>query len=98
MAKRKADSQASATGSNGTAVTKKIKHDAATPKQAEARKNLLVESDSSGDDSDSGGAPLDAGFKVNEEYAKRFEYNKKREELARRMFILSSFGKLSPSD
>jgi hypothetical protein len=33
-------------------------------------------------DSDDGGAPLD--LKVNEEFAKRFEHNKKREEKQRR--------------
>ncbi|OAQ68013.1 ribosome biogenesis protein Kri1 [Pochonia chlamydosporia 170] len=42
------------------------------------KRNLLDDSDS---DSDDGGAQLGkADFKVNEEYARRFEYNKKREE------------------
>lgn len=40
-------------------------------------------SESSSSDSESGGADLDTSFKVNEEYAKRFEHNKKREELAK---------------
>lgn len=85
MGKRKAESQGAATGANGT---KKIKQEIIKHPQAEARKNLLVDSDSSGDEeSDSGGAPLDTEFKVNEEYAKRFEYNKKREELSRRKFF-----------
>lgn len=85
MGKRKAESQGAATGANGT---KKIKQEIVKHPQAEARKNLLVDSDSSGDEeSDSGGAPLDTEFKVNEEYAKRFEYNKKREELSRRKFF-----------
>ncbi|PHH84512.1 hypothetical protein CDD83_1826 [Cordyceps sp. RAO-2017] len=44
-----------------------------------ARLNLL-DSDS---DSDGGAAIADPGFKVNEEYARRFEHNKKREELQR---------------
>lgn len=43
-----------------------------------SKRNLLDDSDS---DSDNGGARVaDAGFKVNEEYARRFEHNKKREE------------------
>ncbi|KAJ9608009.1 Kinetochore protein Spc24 [Cladophialophora chaetospira] len=43
----------------------------------------LLSSDSS--DSEDGGADIasNAGLKVNEEYARRFEHNKKREELAR---------------
>ena len=49
--------------------------------------NLLVSSDSessSEDESEGGGALLeDESFKINEEYAKRFEHNKKREELHR---------------
>ncbi|PNY27052.1 Protein KRI1, partial [Tolypocladium capitatum] len=40
-----------------------------------AKRNLLEDSDSDAD----GGAKVD-GFKVNEEYARRFEHNKKREE------------------
>jgi hypothetical protein len=47
-----------------------------------AKRKLLDDSDSESDD---GGAPLGDGgsFKVNEEYARRFEYNKKREERQR---------------
>lgn len=46
------------------------------------KRKLLNDSDS---DSDDGGAALeDNTFKVNEEYARRFEYNKKREERQRR--------------
>ncbi|KKZ58463.1 ATP-dependent Clp protease, protease subunit [[Emmonsia] crescens] len=52
---------------------------------AKKQKKLLMDDDSSDDSSDDGGALLDNGekfgFKINEEYAKRFEYNKKREEL-----------------
>lgn len=40
------------------------------------KRKLLDDSDSESD----GGAPVDASFKVNEEYARRFEHNKKREE------------------
>lgn len=46
-----------------------------------AKELLSDASDSSSSDSESGGADLDTSFKVNEEYAKRFEHNKKREEL-----------------
>ncbi|GAB0133305.1 hypothetical protein EsDP_00001717 [Epichloe bromicola] len=45
-----------------------------------SKRNLLDDSGSDSD-SDDGGAQLDSsGFKVNEEYARRFEHNKKREE------------------
>ncbi|KAF4471658.1 hypothetical protein FALBO_1437 [Fusarium albosuccineum] len=53
----------------------------ATEDSQGARRNLLDESDSESDD---GGAALAApGFKVNEEFARRFEHNKKREERQR---------------
>lgn len=46
----------------------------------------LLSSDSS--DSEDGGAQLqDGGLKVNEQYARKFEYNKKREEKHRRKHI-----------
>ncbi|PQE12966.1 ribosome biogenesis Kri1 protein [Rutstroemia sp. NJR-2017a BBW] len=77
MAKRKADSQGAAAPTKGA---KKAKQDA--PVQVVKSKNLLDDSDGSEDES-VGGAPLESGFKVNEEYAKRFEHNKKREELHR---------------
>jgi hypothetical protein len=81
MGKRKAESQIASIKDTGA---KKAKHGTSDQPKAEARQNLL-DSESSGDDeSDSGGVPLDAEFKVNEEYVRRFEYNKKREELARR--------------
>jgi protein KRI1 len=48
----------------------------------------LLDDDSSDSGDDAGGVSLgkspEAGFKVNAEYAKRFEYNKKREEVAKR--------------
>jgi protein KRI1 len=64
-------STASTTGANSIAV--------------EPRKKLFDDSDnnSSEDDQDDGGAALTGGLKVNEEFAKRFEHNKKREELHR---------------
>lgn len=48
-----------------------------------SKRNLLDDSDS---DSDDGGATVGDAFKVNEEYARRFEYNKKREEKQRREY------------
>jgi protein KRI1 len=51
----------------------------------------LMEHDSDSDSGDEAGGVLlgkqspDAGFKINEDYARRFEHNKKREEVARRM-------------
>lgn len=51
------------------------------------QKKVLWDDDSSDED---GGVSLnvdkDGEFKINEDYAKRFEYNKKREELARCMY------------
>lgn len=56
------------------------------PPLKKARK--LLEDDSSGDSGDeSGGISLgrpdeqENGFKINEEFARRFEHNKKREEM-----------------
>lgn len=52
--------------------------------KAPKKVNLLDDSDS---DSEDGGADIAAPtLKVNEEYAKRFEHNKKREEMHRRRF------------
>ena len=57
-------------------------------KEPAAKKSLFEDSSasSSEDDQDDGGATLDssaAGLKINAEYARRFEHNKKREELHR---------------
>lgn len=46
-------------------------------------KELLNDSASESSDSEQGGASIEPSFKVNQEFAKRFEYNKKREELAK---------------
>lgn len=55
------------------------------PDAKSAKRKLLDDSDSDSE-SDNGGAPVaaDSSFKVNEEYARRFEHNKKREERQRR--------------
>lgn len=52
----------------------------------------LLDDDGSSDSGDSAGGvsiadPGDAGFKINEEYARRFEHNKKREEVQKRMYL-----------
>ena len=82
--KRKANSD-KPSGANSIEVAQKRAKQDDAPAQATARKNLLVDSDS---DSEAEVAPVDTGFKVNEEFAKRFEYNKKREELSRRKLSL----------
>jgi protein KRI1 len=46
---------------------------------------LLDNTDDEGSDSEDGGVPLEA-LKINEEYASRFEHNKKRAERQRRMY------------
>jgi protein KRI1 len=84
MSKRKADESG---GISSSKDSKKVKHDPSKSTELKKKANLLVDSDSessSGDKSDFGGAPLEEqSFKINEEYAKRFEHNKKREELHR---------------
>ncbi|KAB8296811.1 hypothetical protein EYC80_002228 [Monilinia laxa] len=80
MAKRKAESQDQLATKNGT---KKIKQEPSVTVKVEKSKMMLDDSDSSSEDDSVGGAPLESGFKVNQEYAKRFEHNKKREELQR---------------
>jgi hypothetical protein len=53
---------------------------------ASASKKNLFEDASSDDDHDDGGARLgngSDGFRINEDYARRFEHNKKREEKQR---------------
>jgi protein KRI1 len=85
MPKRKAESLTQVPAVN---ENKKAKHEQA-PKLNKA--NLLDDSDSSSEDESGGGALLEeAGFKINEEFAKRFEHNKKREELQRRECTLSN--------
>lgn len=60
----------------------------------------LLEHDSDSDSGDESGGVLlgkqspDAGFKINEEFARRFEHNKKREEVARCMCWKLSFGSM----
>lgn len=54
----------------------------------------LLDDDSSSESGDeSGGVSLNTnnGFKINEEYARRFEHNKKREEMQKRMAPLTEF-------
>jgi protein KRI1 len=53
---------------------------AANASKLGGKRKLLDDSDS---DSDDGGAVLSNGFKVDEEFARRLEHNKKREERQR---------------
>lgn len=69
--------------------SKKTKHSVLKDASIElkpTRKNLMDDTeDSGGDDSDEGGGAklAETGFTINEEYAKRFEHNKRREERLR---------------
>ncbi|PBP17950.1 ribosome biogenesis protein Kri1 [Diplocarpon rosae] len=77
MAKRKADNLSSVIALDGS---KKLK----TSSTLVEKKSNLME-DSSSDESD-GGVKVevkDSSFNINQDYAKRFEHNKKREELQR---------------
>jgi protein KRI1 len=75
MPKRKADSLSQLPPTDGN---KKAKYSEISK---EGRPNLL-DDESSSEAESGGGAELNQpGFKINEEYAKRFEHNKKREEL-----------------
>ena len=80
MPKRKADDLES---NPSLADGKNLKHDLSQKAETAKRANLLVDSDSDGseDESDGGALLEEQGFKINEDYAKRFEHNKKREEL-----------------
>ena len=84
MSKRKTDILG---GISSSKDSKKAKHDLSNSTELKRAPNLLIDSDSessSDNESDFGGAPLEEkSFKINEEYAKRFEHNKKREELHR---------------
>lgn len=86
MSKRKVDTLGTIMPSNNS---KKMRPDLSKPTIPTKAPNLLVDSDvesSIEDESDFGGAPLEnQSFKINTEYARRFEHNKKREELHRRM-------------
>ncbi len=84
MPKRKVDALSSISSSTNT---KKAKPDLSKSTEPKKAPTLLVDSDfesSSEDETDLGGVPLEEqSFKINEEYAKRFEHNRKREELRR---------------
>lgn len=49
-------------------------------------KVLLSDNSSESSDSEAGGADIGENFKVNQKYAEKFEYNKKREERAKREY------------
>ncbi|KAL8719528.1 MAG: hypothetical protein Q9225_003471 [Loekoesia sp. 1 TL-2023] len=74
--------------SNGTHSTKRLNPipNGTEPPRKKVKKLLTDDSSTSSDDNSSGGAPLDSGllsrdFTVNEDFAQRFEHNKRREEL-----------------
>jgi protein KRI1 len=91
MAKRKAESLTPGKPENGT---KKAKH--AEPTKIN-KQSLLDDSDASSDDESMGGVKLEEpGFKINEEYAKKFEHNSKRAELHRCTSIFCDL--ISPID
>lgn len=84
MPKRKADTLSQ---SQFVSEIKKTKHNDAP---APLKSTTLYDSDSASSDESGGGAKLDEPeFKINEEYAKRFEHNKKRAELHRRQSIIT---------
>lgn len=88
MAKRKAASL----GLPASASSSKKSRHAETNQLS--KPSLLDDSGSSsaGEDESVGGVELDpSAFKINEEYAKRFEYNKKREDLHRCQFLQPSY-------
>jgi protein KRI1 len=87
MAKRKADPLTQVPATNSS---KKVKHDTTTEKM---KPSLLDDSDSGSSDDDSvGGAKLEEPtFRINEEYAKRFEHNKKREELHKCQYFIQLY-------
>lgn len=62
----------------------------ATMERPSKKMRTLMDDDSSDSGDESGGVPIhnkssDASFKINEDYARRFEYNKKREEVQKCM-------------
>jgi protein KRI1 len=77
MAKRKAESLAQGKPEN---ESKKAKRAEPTKVQ---KQSLMDDSDASSDESMGGVKLEEPGFKINEEYAKRFEHNSKRAELHR---------------
>jgi protein KRI1 len=89
MLKRRADTLDNIQSSS---ITKKAKQDQTKEDPTQQSANTLIDSDSeagSDNESEAGGVPLEvAGFTINEEYAKRFEHNKKREELHRCKFAM----------
>ena len=82
MPKRKAETLSQLPAVNGN---KKVKHGEVPQLN---KTSLLDDSDSSSEEESGGVALLEEPvFRINEEYAKRFEHNKKREELQRRKCI-----------
>jgi hypothetical protein len=78
MSKRKAESLTAP-----ESELKKAKHESTS---SFGKQNLLDDSGGSSSEDDSvGGVPVEEpGFRINQEFANRFEHNKKREELSKR--------------
>lgn len=87
MPKRKAEAVGAINSSNGS---KKVKQEPIQKAPLQMSANLL-DSDQDSDlenESEDGGVALEgADFQINAEFARRFEHNKKREELQRCQFI-----------
>lgn len=86
MAKRKAESDETATRA-GPASVKKAKQETKPSAKPVKTANLLDDSDTSSDEETGGVSLEEPGFKINAEFAKRFEHNKKREERQKRKQI-----------
>ena len=83
MPKRKADALSQLVGVDGN---KKVKQG----ESSKLSKSKLLDESSSEDESGGGALLEEPGFKINQEFAKRFQHNKKREELARCESMLQS--------
>lgn len=94
MGKRKAEDLAVESSKNGGSKKSKLSDLKDSPAPERQSKMTLMDDSSSDSSSDEdggedGGAKLDESiFKINEDYAKRFEHNKKREEMQRCTYFL----------
>jgi hypothetical protein len=87
MSKRKADFFGQSDSISGVKKAKHAQHE-------KSAKPALMDDSGSEDETDGGAELSQSGFKVNEEYAKRFEHNKKRQEKQRCQFIASAVNKM----
>lgn len=68
-----------------SASKRELNGEVAVAERPEKKAKLLDHTDDEDSDAETG-----AGFKVNEEYARRFEHNKKRAEQHRRVYFTST--------